>query len=200
MQRVDEILHFWFGHIEETFVPTQHLSQMWFSATPEIDQEIRSKFGSDLEKAILGEYDNWGDNPRSCLALIIIFDQFSRHIYRDTPMSFAQDDKSLDLCVRGIERQFDHKVSLIERAFFYMPLMHSENFDMQHTSVRAFKMLADLSFPEARPIFENFFDYSIRHYQVVERFKRFPHRNLILGRKNTPEEDEFLSIEGGGFK
>jgi uncharacterized protein (DUF924 family) len=191
-ESIDRILHFWFGHVESTVLPTQHRTRIWFGATAEGDKEIIDQFKAVTEKAICGECDDWEADPRGSLALIVVLDQFSRSIYRKTPMAFTQDQKALDVCVRGIERQFDHELSLIERAFFYMPLMHSENHEMQSTSVRAFKMLVDLSFPEARSTYESFFEYALRHYEIVERFGRFPHRNVIVGRQSTPEEDEFL--------
>jgi uncharacterized protein (DUF924 family) len=191
-QTIDKILHFWFGHIESTVLPTQNRTRIWFGATPEGDKEIIEHFKVDTEKAICADYDDWESDPRGSLALIILLDQFSRSIYRRTPMAFTQDQKALDVCVRGIERQYDHELSLIERAFFYMPLMHSENHEMQATSVRAFKMLVDLSFPEARATYENFFEYAMRHFEIVEKFGRFPHRNLIVGRTSTPEEEEFM--------
>lgn len=190
---IDKILHFWFGHIETTVLPTQNRTRIWFGATEEGDNQIIEQFKTDTEKAICGDYDIWESEPRGSLALIVVLDQFSRSIYRKTPMAFTQDQKGLDVCVRGIERQFDHELSLIERAFFYMPLMHSENREMQSTSVRAFKMLVDLSFPEARSTYESFFEYALRHFEIVEKFGRFPHRNTILGRESTPEEVEFLT-------
>jgi uncharacterized protein (DUF924 family) len=191
-ESIDRVLHFWFGHVESTVLPTQHRTRIWFGASAEGDKEIIDQFKPDTEKAICGECDDWETDPRGSLALIVVLDQFSRSIYRKTPMAFTQDQKALDVCVRGIERQFDHELSLIERAFFYMPLMHSENHEMQSTSVRAFKMLVDLSFPEARSTYESFFEYALRHYEIVERFGRFPHRNVIVGRQSTPEEEEFL--------
>lgn len=190
---IDRILDFWFGHVESTLLPSEHRTQIWFSASEEADKEILENFKSETEQAICGNFDSWEKEPRGSLALIILLDQFSRSIYRKTPMAFTQDQKALDLCVRGIERQYDHELSLIERAFFYMPLMHSESTEMQSTSVRAFKMLVDLSFPEGRNLYESFFDYALRHYEVIERFGRFPHRNSIVGRKSTPEEEEFLT-------
>src|SRR3990167_10581655 len=103
MEKFEEILHYWFGHIEETVLPTQHRTRIWFGREPEVDEEIRGKFKVDLEKAIAGGYDQWKDNSRSLLALIILFDQFSRSIYRTTAASFAHDQRALDLCVGGIE-------------------------------------------------------------------------------------------------
>lgn len=201
MEKFEEILHYWFGHIEETILPTQHRTQVWFGRTPEVDEEIRQKFKNDLDKAISGQYNHWKAHSRSLLALIVLLDQFSRSIFRSTPASFAQDQKALDLCVEGIEKQLDHNLSLIERAFFYIPLMHAEDLDMQMTSVRAFKMLLDLSFPEARALFQSFFDYALHHYQVIEQFGRFPSRNIVLNRESTEAEKEFLKKShafGGG--
>lgn len=196
---IDKVLHFWFGHIESTVLPTQDRTRIWFGATSEGDQQIIEQFKTVSNEAICGNYDSWESEPRGSLALIIIFDQFSRSIFRKTAMAFTQDQKALDVCIRGIERQYDHELSLIERAFFYMPLMHSENREMQATSVRAFKMLVDLSFPEARSIYDNFFEYALRHFEIIEKFGRFPHRNVIIGRDSTPEEEEFLQKSKESF-
>lgn len=198
-EMIDTVLHFWFGHIESTVLPTKERTRIWFGATPEGDQEIIDQFKKNLEDAICGNFDTWESEPRGSLALIIILDQFSRSIFRKSAMAFTQDQKALDVCIRGIERQYDHELSLIERAFFYMPLMHSENREMQATSVRAFKMLVDLSFPEARSIYDNFFEYALRHFEIIEKFGRFPHRNAIMGRTSSKEEEEFLSKSKEGF-
>lgn len=195
MERSEEILKYWFGQVEDTVFPSQNRTHIWFSQDELVDSEIRNMFSRDLEKAALGEYQEWEDNSRSTLALIILFDQLSRHIYRNTPLAFAQDHRALDLCLRGIERQFDHVISLIERAFFYFPLMHSENVEIQATSIRAYKILVDLSFPEARGVFENFLDHALKHFDIIKRFGRFPERNEILGRTSTAEEKQFLEQE-----
>jgi uncharacterized protein (DUF924 family) len=195
MDRFEEILKFWFGKVEESVLPPPNRTHLWFSNDNQVDDEIRAKFSYDLERAVLGEYTEWEDSSRSSLALIILFDQFSRHIYRDTPLAYAQDHRALDLCLRGIERQYDHLISLTERAFFYFPLMHSENVEIQATSIRAYKILLDLSFPEARGIFESFLDYALKHFDIIKRFGRFPERNKALGRTSTPEEIEYLEKE-----
>lgn len=195
-QQAEKILLFWFGRIEDTVLPSKNRNRIWFGGGDALDAEIKETFGDDLNKAILGEYDHWDENPRSTLALIVLLDQFSRNIHRGTPMSFTQDQKAMDVCVRGIERQYDHSISLIERSFFYMPFMHSESLDMQNTSMRAFKMLVDLSFPEARPVFENFYDYAGRHFKIIEKFGRYPSRNQILGRESTPEELSYMAEHG----
>jgi uncharacterized protein (DUF924 family) len=126
------------------------------------------------------------------LALIILLDQFPRHLYRQTPSAFAQDQKALNLCLAGIQNEFDHLLSLIERVFFYYPLMHAESLEMQATAVRAYQILVNLAFPETRAIYENFLAYAIKHYEIIKQFGRFPHRNLLLGRMSTADELEFL--------
>lgn len=192
MERSEDILKYWFGHVEESVFPSPNRTHIWFSNDSAIDEEIRSKFSYDLEKAVLGEYADWENDPRQCLALIILLDQFSRHIYRETPLAYAQDHRALDLCLRGIEKQYDHVISLIERAFFYFPLTHSENIEIQSTSIRAYKILLDLSFPEAKGVFESFLEYALKQFDTIKRFGRFPERNPILGRPSTEEEAKFL--------
>jgi uncharacterized protein (DUF924 family) len=191
-EKVDAIVQYWFGESEGNIVPSKHMLHIWFDAEPKIDAEIKEKFLGEYQKTTRGEYSNWEDYPRSCLAQIIVLDQFSRHIFRNTPQAFAQDQKALDLCLRGIERQHDHLLSLLERAFFYFPLMHAEGLEMQAFSVRAFQMLVNLAFPETRGTFEKFLEYAVRHYEAVRQFNRFPQRNAIFGRESTPQELEYL--------
>jgi uncharacterized protein (DUF924 family) len=192
MKQVDDILHYWFGHVEETILPSENRTSIWFSGNKEVDEEIKTKFGEDWQKAVDGHYAEWENDPHSMLGLIILLDQITRHIHRHTPSSFSQDQKALDLCLRGIQKEFDHLLSLIERVFFYFPLMHAESLEMQATAVRAYQILVNLAFPETRAIYENFLAYAIKHYEVIKRFGRFPHRNVLLGRMSTPEELEFL--------
>lgn len=104
MDRSEEILAYWFGHVEDTILPSEHRTEIWFSGKKEVDAEIKIKFADDLKKAINNEHADWEKDSRSCLALIILLDQFSRNIYRDTPMAYAQDQKALDLCLSGIQK------------------------------------------------------------------------------------------------
>lgn len=197
--RIEEILSYWFGQVEDTMLPSAHRTEIWFGRKKETDEEIKLKFSEDYKKAVAGEYADWEQDPHGTLALIILFDQFSRHLFRQTGLAFGQDQKALDLCLQGIQKEFDHSLSLIERVFFYLPLEHAENLEMQTTSVRAFQILVNLSFPETRSIYENFLNYAIKHYEVIKRFGRFPHRNILLGRPSTAEEIEFLKTPGSSF-
>lgn len=199
MERIDSILHYWFGNAEKTTLPSEHRTWVWFSGDASLDAEIKAQFQTDLERAIAGKYDHWKTTPRGFLALIILFDQFSRHIYRHTPKAFEQDAKALQLCLEGVELAYDHQLSLMERVFFYFPLMHSESMEMQKLSVRAYQILASIAFSETRVLFQRFLDYALSHSEHVERFGRFPYRNEILGRPSTQAELSFLKTASTAF-
>lgn len=192
MERIDEILKFWFGRVEETIVPSENRARIWFGESPDVDAEIKEKFSDDLERAVDGKCTDWETDPRGQLALIIVLDQFSRHIHRDTPQAFAQDNYALGICTKGMEKQDDHSLSLIERVFYYFPLLHSEEIDFQEKSIRAYQMLVELAFPETQVIYESFFKFANHHYGIVRRFGRFPQRNAILGRESTDEEIKYI--------
>jgi uncharacterized protein (DUF924 family) len=199
MEQMEAILHYWFGNAEKTALPSEHRTWVWFSGDSSLDVEIKMKFQDDLQKAMDGGYDHWKQTPRGFLALIILFDQFSRHIFRHTPKAFEQDSKALQLCLQGVEFSYDHQLSLIERLFFYFPLMHAENPDMQALSVRAYQILTAIAFSETRPLFQKFLDYAISHSEQIARFSRFPHRNEILGRPSTDAELTFLKTASATF-
>jgi uncharacterized protein (DUF924 family) len=192
MEQYEQILKFWFGHVEQTIVPSENRARIWFGDSPAVDSEIKQKFNNDLEKAIQGAYTEWEKSPRGQLALIIMLDQFSRHIYRDTPKAYAQDDFALSICIQGMSREDDHQLSLIERVFYYFPLLHSEHVANQEKSIRAYQMLVEVAFQETQVIYESFFKFAMHHFNIVQRFGRFPQRNALLGRESTPEEAKFL--------
>lgn len=192
VSRVQSILKYWFGRVEDTLIPSEHQARIWFGDNEDIDIEIRGQFDTDLRHAMLGHYYDWEKDPRSLLALIITLDQFSRHIYRGKPTAFQQDDYALSVCIRGMENNYDHNLSLIERVFFYFPLLHSEHLAYQESSIRAYEMLTELALPETKVIYESFFKFASHHYSIVRRFGRFPQRNSILNRESTDEELDYL--------
>lgn len=157
-----------------------------------MDRTIERRFGKLVEKAREGALDAWTSTPRGRLAVILLLDQFSRNIYRDSPEAFAGDEKALSLCLDGLDEEMDKGLSAPERAFFYMPTMHAEDLDMQLTSVEVYEELAAEAPPEHKELCETFLQQAHRHRDVVERFERFPHRNAILGRNSSPEEAAFL--------
>lgn len=192
-ERAKNILGYWFGHVEDTIVPSEKRARIWFGENPEIDLDISQQFAKDLELAIAGEYSTWEEDPRGQLALIITLDQFSRHIHRGSSRAYAQDNYALSVCTRGMEMELDHNLSLIERVFYYFPLLHSEDLIYQESSIRAFEILVELALPETKVIYESFFKFANHHYSIVRRFDRFPQRNAILGRKSTSEEEKYLT-------
>lgn len=192
IEKYEEILKFWFGRVEETIVPTENRARIWFGEDPETDMEIRMRFDDYLEEGIRGNFFEWEEHARGQLALIILFDQFSRHIHRNDPRSYAQDSRALNICLRGISKEDEHALSLIERVFYYFPLLHSEQLGYQEQSMRAYQMLSQLAFVETRVIYDSFLKFANHHYTLIRRFGRFPQRNELLGRISTPEELAFL--------
>jgi uncharacterized protein (DUF924 family) len=172
---------------------------MWFGDGRKYDAEIRKKFGTLHERASRGELESWAATPPGRMALIILLDQMSRHIYRGTPLSFAQDPAAQKLARDGVDQKMDLGLIPAQRAFFYIPFEHAEDTELQRLGVRCFESLARGASPAARNDYESFCDYSRRHRDIIERFGRFPHRNAILGRVSTPEEIEFLKQPGSSF-
>jgi len=191
MSQVKEILDFWFGKPEEA--EYGKIRKFWFTKNPKFDQEVRSRFLSVYQQAAAGELDTWRTSPDSCLALIILLDQFPRNLFRSQPQAFASDPQALSLAQYAINQGFDQQLLPVQRWFIYMPFEHSENLEHQYQSVELFSSLKD------DPNCASGVDYAHRHLQVIERFGRFPHRNQILGRESTPEEIEFLQQPGSSF-
>ena len=189
----DEVLKFWFGRVEQTIVPTENRARVWFGEDQMVDMEIQARFGPVLERAMLGDLHHWAKSPRDKLALILVYDQFPRHIYRNSPLSFVLDRRAMQVCLPAIAKEEEHSLSLIERVFFYFPLLHSEALEDQKTALQAYQMLCDLAFSETRVIYDSFYKFATHHHHIVERFGRFPQRNVLLGRESTPEELRYLA-------
>lgn len=191
MLKVKEILDFWFGKPEDA--DYGKIRKFWFTKNREFDQEVRSRFLSVYQQAAAGQLDEWQTSPESCLALIILLDQFPRNMFRSQPQAFATDPQALGIAQYAITQGFDQQLLPIQRWFIYMPFEHSENLGHQRQSVELFSTLKD------DPDCASGIDYAHRHLKVIERFGRFPHRNQILGRESTPEEVEFLQQPGSSF-
>jgi uncharacterized protein (DUF924 family) len=189
---IEKILEYWFGTFPNAYSSDPTRVDMWFRDGSSYDQEIFITFGSVYHRAINGELDHWQEMPRGRLALIILLDQFSRHIHREQAEAFAQDEKAQQLCIDGIAAGDDLALHNIERSFFYLPLEHAEDLDRQNLSVEAFTRLVE-DVPEAhRKSFEMSLEWARKHHYVIELFGRFPELNDILGRESTQEELEFL--------
>jgi uncharacterized protein (DUF924 family) len=193
----EEILSYWFPEgIDDADLETlRREAKRWMQGGPEVDREISERFGDVLEQARRGELDHWADTPRGRLALIIVLDQFSRNIYRGSPLSYAQDEKALELALEGIELGMDCELGAVERNFFWLPLGHSEDLALHERSVRHAEEEAANTPPHQRAMAEFGVSQAKAARSVIARFGRHPHRNEILGRTSTPEELEYLRTE-----
>ena len=169
--------------------------QWWFQGGPEVDREISERFGRVLEEARRGMLDSWAETPQGRLALIVVLDQFSRNVYRGSPLSYTQDEKALKLAVEGIDAGMDGELSPMERIFFWMPLAHSEDLALQDRVVRHQEEEAANAPPHLRAMAEFGVSQARAARDVIARFGRHPHRNEILGRTSTSEELEYLRTE-----
>ena len=191
MSQFKEILEFWFGKPDgEDYGKPR---KAWFVKKDKFDEEVRSRFLQDYQQAAAGQLDYWQESPYSCLALIILLDQFPRNMFRDRPQAFATDAQALKFAQHVVVQGFDKKLLPVQRWFVYLPFEHSENLEHQRYCIELFSTLKD------DPSSGDTIDYAYRHLKVIERFGRFPHRNRILGRASTPEEAEFLKQRGSSF-
>jgi len=174
------ILHFWFAEL----TPKQH-----YAKDAALDEAIRTRFGATLEGAARCELFAWRATPEGRLAEVVVLDQFSRNVYRDTPRAFAQDALALALAQELVASGQDRSLSLPQRSFAYMPYMHSESALVHAQAVDLF----------SEPGMEETLRFELRHKDIIDRFGRYPHRNALLGRTSTAEELTFLSEPGSGF-
>lgn len=200
MNKIEDVLDFWFGACGADGSLDPAKRKMWFGDGRKYDAAIRERFGALHERAARGELDRtWPATPPGRLALIVVLDQFSRHIHRDTPAAFAQDPAAQRLALDGIRENVDRELIPAQRCFFYLPLEHAEDMELQRLCVRCFDGLARTVALEWRKEYESYLDYAHRHRDIIERFKRFPHRNTVLGRESTAAEKKFLEQPGSSF-
>lgn len=178
--QAQDILHFWF----EELSPRQH-----FAKDAALDATMRLRFTATLEAATRCELWAWRATPQGRLAEILVLDQFSRNIFRDTPRAFAQDALALVLAQELVASGQDRSLALAQRPFAYIPYMHSESLPIHAQAVQLF----------TQPGLENNLDFELRHQTILLRFGRYPHRNQILGRSSSAEEVAFLGEPGSSF-
>ena len=178
---------FWFG-------PPPYASRdQWFRKDPALNAAIRARFGESVAAACAGAYGEWCATPRGALARVLLLDQFTRNVHRDTADAFAGDDRALATADEAIARGFDRVLDPVERQFLYLPFEHAEDAAAQARSLALFGALAQEA---GRP---DLLEWARRHADVIRRFGRYPHRNAALGRASTPEEIAFLATAGSGF-
>jgi len=173
-----DILRFWFdGHQED-----------WFAKNPAFDAQIRSRFLARHEEAAVGQLAQWGEEAASCLALVIVLDQFPRNMFRGEARAFATDPLAPAVARAILERGWDKQMTRAQQLFAFLPFEHSESLADQNL---ACELMKDFGEEQLR--------YALRHREIIERFGRFPHRNRVLGRESTAAEIEFLKQSGSGF-
>ena len=155
----------------------------------DFDTAVEARFGGAVTNALAGRLDYWADNANGCLAMIILLDQFTRNIFRQSARAFSGDEMALALSLRCVDRGYIDTAKVSHCHFMLMPMMHSEDLKIQSSSLPLFK-----KYTEKRT-----FEYAVRHHDIVARFGRFPHRNKALGRPNTNEEKIFLTEPGSSF-
>jgi uncharacterized protein (DUF924 family) len=203
MDEARAVRDFWFGRIPLTAQALERRLVFWFggeaAAVSQRDELIRARFATLLERAAGGELASWADGPRRRLSLIVLLDQFPRHIYRGTARAFAYDGQALALTLSGMQSAADAALDVVERIFFYMPMQHAESREAQEESVAAYRRLRAEAPPELHATFEACLRSAENHRSIIERFGRFPHRNRLLERAAAPGELEWLQAGGERF-
>jgi uncharacterized protein (DUF924 family) len=183
------VIDFWFGPER-----ADAARDVWFRKDPAFDAQIAARFGGLVEAALAGGLRDWDSSPLSALARVLLLDQFTRNIFRDTPRAFAGDALALKAAQALVASGDDGRLNGVQRWFAYLPYEHAEDGAVQRESLRLFAALA-----AAHPEHASALEWAEKHGEVVWRFGRYPHRNAILGRPSTPAEIEFLSQPGSRF-
>ncbi len=196
---IEQVLSLWFPEREYGAPQIDARMEMWFGNDDALDARLRYEFKDDIAAASDDRLTHWAADPRGRLALIILIDQFRRNVYRGTARAFSHDKLALRLSVEGIVQKLDKALTPIERVFFYMPLQHAESLRIQEKSVQVFRQLAASVSPTLQQTFETFAQFAELHRDIISQFRRFPHRNKVLNRTNTPAEEEYLNDDGPSF-
>ena len=194
-----EILHFWFGALDADGLAAPEKQERWFRKDPAFDEEIRRRFGAEHAAVAAGRRAAWRATPRGRLAEVVVLDQFTRNLFRDTAAMFAADAEALACARRAIALGDEASLETDERAFLYMPFMHAETLADQDRCLALFEALAATRTGKARERVQANLAFARAHREIVARFGRFPHRNGLLGRPSTPAELEFLEQPGSSF-
>jgi uncharacterized protein (DUF924 family) len=191
MDRAHALLEFWFGAPDTPDYGRPRA--VWFKKDADFDADLRAGFLADQQQAAAGHHDSWMQTPDGCLALVLLLDQLPRNLYRGTPAAFSCDERARAVARHALDQGYDQDLPSVRRSFFYLPFEHSENLADQEASVALCRTLPADGY-SAKAL-----DYAIRHRDIIRRFGRFPHRNDILGRSSTQEEDAFLREPGSSF-
>lgn len=188
----DEVLEFWFGSAAVNEADVMAKAKRWFAGGETMDSEVKTRFGETVEAALAGKLDDWASTPRGRLALVIVLDQLTRNAFRGQPRAYTGDTKAQRLAMDAFETGLDAALSTVEQAFLSMPLLHAEDAGLQQRSLELAQRIAASAPPLHIKGSAMHLEQAEKYLAVVTRFGRFPHRNAILGRRSTPEEQAFL--------
>ncbi|MBX3034797.1 MAG: DUF924 domain-containing protein [Bdellovibrionaceae bacterium] len=194
-----ELIQFWFGDLSGESLDASRLMAEWFTSSAEFDEELRARFGPWLEDLEAGHLESWLETPRGRQAWVLLTDQVPRNIFRGTPRAFRYDGLSREVARSMVRQSWDLEFHPLERIFLYLPFEHSEALEDQNLSVELFENLAAQAPPAFKDLLQGTLDYAHRHLEPIRRFGRFPHRNDVLGRESTPEEQAYLASGQGRF-
>jgi len=165
-----------------TFWFSERVSALWYHSNPEFDREVEQKFSAMYQAATKGLLESWKVSAEGCLALIILFDQYPLNVFRNNAKSFATEQQAITIAQFCINQKLDIQLTKAQRSFIYMPFMHSEDIKQQELALTLFAALDA----------ENL-KYANHHFEIIKKFGRFPHRNKILERNNSTEEEIYLA-------
>jgi uncharacterized protein (DUF924 family) len=193
------VLDEWFGTLDAQGASPPDKVERWFMKDPNFDAHLRERFGALVETALAGGLADWERQPPSAVAKLLLLDQFTRNIFRDTRRMFAGDPEAQRITLSLLEGERIEELPVPQRHFACMPLMHAESLELQQRGVREFERLVEAAPETGKRGAREVVRYAERHRDIVQRFGRFPHRNAMLGRETTPEEAEFLKTPGSSF-
>jgi uncharacterized protein (DUF924 family) len=196
--RAADVLEFWFGTADAA-ARGIGFDPRWFQKDPSFDEQIRRRFGQDLDAAARGQRDHWAATPAGLLALCIVLDQFSRNVYRGNARAWAADPYIRARVHRGVNEGMDRVLGPTQKGFLYLPFEHSEDPADHARALDLFGAMAASPDPEEARLGAMYLDYEEKHLAIIERFGRYPHRNAVLGRPSTAEERVFLTRPGSSF-
>ncbi|MEP4147124.1 MAG: DUF924 family protein [Halioglobus sp.] len=194
LEEIEGIHEFWFGSLDELGMSPPEQNALWFKSSAETDQLCAERFGHLVEQSLGGGLQDWESNDRGLIALILLLDQLPRNIHRGTRLAFAGDPRALALAQHFIAHGHHQRLPAIHQVFLFLPLEHSEDIEIQEECVELFRELAGVTGLEA---IEGYMRYAVAHRDVIRKFDRFPHRNIILGRESSPDELAYLQTHGG---
>jgi len=192
MSTSDEIITFWLGDAENNAAAVREQSKIWYHGGTDVDETIQNRFACDLRSAEQQALNDWQDTPRGQLALVILLDQFSRNLYRASAAAFKNDLLALEIAEAAVSHEDYKSLPVCGQAFLFHPFHHAENIADQNRCIALYETLLEECHSDWREHIDGHLKFAREHCEIVRKFGRFPHRNEVLRRQSTPDEQAFL--------